>query len=470
MNGIALTGSGGAHYFYDDDSGIIFPGRGGAAPYSGRIEVSPLGLRQPPPSRVAADAIRRHHLDFAYGFRHLILEVTAQCNLRCRYCVYSDHYAYNRDYSDGRMSGETARAAIDLFMQNHVAVHRRNPSSRPIIGFYGGEPLLAFGVIREAVDHFRDRWSKSFPDALFTVTTNGTLLTDEIQDFLVERGFSTIFSLDGPKEDHDRNRVTVGGDGSFEAVWANLRRFRERHPGYEQLAVSTCYDYGSDFDRLMRFFDQERLFVVNISQVNPNATTYYAQFSTADRDAFCRRRDEFHRKFVDAARENRIEKGTFLFSYVGVSFANFAFHPVMNERRPTFLPYTSTCVPGEKVYVDTGGTLHMCERVNPHFSIGSVRDGVDYQRIAEIVDRYNAGVCGRCADCPVTRFCDRCFATTGTDGGFAVPPGYCERMVETVRRSLVEYVDIAEGRPEILDDITVEYHRDLLRRVGYAVE
>lgn len=472
MKGIAFASSQGNNYFYDDDTGIIFPcDKEGnlIAPYAGRLAISPLGDRRPPPSGPDAASVRQHHLDQAYGFRHLILEVTGQCNLRCKYCIYSDHYPFNRTFNNSKMDFDTARAAVDLFMENHSLVNQRNPSSRPIIGFYGGEPLIAFDVIRETVEYFHKKYAERF-DALFTLTTNGLLLSDAVGDFLTKYDFSIIVSLDGNKENHDRNRLRVNGRGSFDAVFANLQRFRRNHPGYKQLAISTCYDYKTDMDALMRFFDAEKLFVVNISQINPNSTTYYAQFTEDDKRCSADRYAAFQEMYLEAAKNGTIEKGSFLFSYIGVSFANFAFHPVMGERRPSFLPYTATCVPGEKLYVTSDSKIHMCERINDKFPIGTLTTGLDYSRIAEIIHEYNAKTCTHCAHCPVTRFCSRCFATTATDTSFELAEGFCAQTLASIKESLVSYVDIVEFRPDLLDDITVEYHRNLMEKVGYVVE
>ena len=44
----------------------------------------------------------------------MILQVTQNCNLRCKYCVYSGSYV-NRTHMNKRMSVETAIAAIKFF-------------------------------------------------------------------------------------------------------------------------------------------------------------------------------------------------------------------------------------------------------------------------------------------------------------------------------------------------------------------
>ena len=110
------------------------------------------------------------------------------------------------------MDIDTSRAAVDLFMQNHIKVRQRNPSAGPIIGFYGGEPLLGFDVLKETWSTSWEKYGDSFKNALFTLTTNGVLLNDEVADFLTSHDFSIIVSLDGNKENHDRNRVEPNGE------------------------------------------------------------------------------------------------------------------------------------------------------------------------------------------------------------------------------------------------------------------
>lgn len=65
----------------------------------------------------------------------LILQVTQNCNLRCKYCVYSGSYV-NRVHTKKRMSIETAKKAVDFY-------HKHNSNlENGLISFYGGEPLL----------------------------------------------------------------------------------------------------------------------------------------------------------------------------------------------------------------------------------------------------------------------------------------------------------------------------------------
>ncbi len=53
--------------------------------------------------------------------------------------------------------------------------------------------------------------------------TNGTLLDEEWGRFLAAEGFSVGLSLDGPRELHDRYRLTRDGTSSFDETYARLR-------------------------------------------------------------------------------------------------------------------------------------------------------------------------------------------------------------------------------------------------------
>jgi uncharacterized protein len=57
----------------------------------------------------------------------------------------------------------------------------------------------------------------------FSITTNGTLLTEADADFFEEHGFAVTVSLDGPRRVHDALRPFVSGKGSYERIMANVR-------------------------------------------------------------------------------------------------------------------------------------------------------------------------------------------------------------------------------------------------------
>ena len=121
------------------------------------------------------------------------------------------------------MDFETAKKALDYYATLIEEGRGYNPVRRPALGFYGGEPLLHFDLIKDCIHYLKTTYPHI--DFLFSLTTNGTLLNKEKEDFLKEHGFLITISIDGPKDEHDRKRVYPNGGGTFKDVMKNVRRY-----------------------------------------------------------------------------------------------------------------------------------------------------------------------------------------------------------------------------------------------------
>lgn len=74
------------------------------------------------------------------------------------------------------------------------------------INFYGGEPLLSFELIRKVVSFIKIKDKNQDKKAHYSLTTNGSLLSDEIIQFLNEHKFSVELSFDGLAQDVSRQK------------------------------------------------------------------------------------------------------------------------------------------------------------------------------------------------------------------------------------------------------------------------
>lgn len=152
----------------------------------------------------------------------LVLNVTNKCNLSCTYC-----YEYGADRLSAPAPGaksprpmmleETAKQSIDFLF--------RSCGERPVvtITFFGGETLLNFGTIMAAVDYAEAEAGKRQKRVHFALTTNATLLTDEVIRFLVAHRFGVTISIDGDQKEQDRHRRYSSGKGSFEVIVPRIR-------------------------------------------------------------------------------------------------------------------------------------------------------------------------------------------------------------------------------------------------------
>ncbi|MBI4244773.1 MAG: radical SAM protein [Planctomycetes bacterium] len=137
----------------------------------------------------------------------LVLNVSHTCNLVCDYCSVGQGQ-YNKD-SFTHMNIEIAKRAVDYLTKTSA-------SNEVVIRFFGGEPLLNFAAIRKTVDYCENNYpNRNFH---FEVTTNGTLINDEIADFFRRYNFNVCVSLDGNKNDHDKHRKDRYGNGSWDSA------------------------------------------------------------------------------------------------------------------------------------------------------------------------------------------------------------------------------------------------------------
>jgi uncharacterized protein len=115
------------------------------------------------------------------------------------------------------MSQAVADRAVDLLIAGAV------PGARLNLAFLGGEPLANRPVLQAATRRAATLAAERGLIATFSITTNGTLVTERDGDFFEEFGFAVTVSLDGPREVHDRLRMYKSGAGSFDRIMANVR-------------------------------------------------------------------------------------------------------------------------------------------------------------------------------------------------------------------------------------------------------
>jgi uncharacterized protein len=136
---------------------------------------------------------------------NLRLNLTRNCNMTCTYC-----YVANKEHDTAPMDWETAGKAIEKFFQ----LQRKHGQETATIRFFGGEPLLNWKVLRQAL-HYIDEIRGDILVS-YLLNTNGTLLRQEMAKELAWYQVDVIISLDGTQESHDKFRRFKKGGGSFD--------------------------------------------------------------------------------------------------------------------------------------------------------------------------------------------------------------------------------------------------------------
>ena len=91
----------------------------------------------------------------------------------------------------------------------------------PVVAVAPG--ILVAAADGEVVEFAEKRFAEIGKRVDFSLTTNATLLDEKTIAWLGAHRFGIAVSIDGPKAVHDRNRITVGGKGSYETVARKVR-------------------------------------------------------------------------------------------------------------------------------------------------------------------------------------------------------------------------------------------------------
>lgn len=149
----------------------------------------------------------------------LSLAIAQKCNLGCSYC-YAQQGEFGGAAKD--MAMENASRAVDLL------VNGAEPGARLNLAFLGGEPLVNRRVLQATTKRAAELARARGVTLNFSITTNGTLLTEADADFFEEHGFAVTVSLDGPREVHDAQRPFKSGKGSFDRIMERLQPLLSR--------------------------------------------------------------------------------------------------------------------------------------------------------------------------------------------------------------------------------------------------
>lgn len=145
----------------------------------------------------------------------ICLNIIHGCNLRCKYC-FADEGEYHGH--KGVMTLDTAKKAIDY------VIKRSGPRKNIEIDLFGGEPTMIMDTIKDIIKYARDNEAKWKKNIRFTMTTNATLLTDEMMEYMDKEMGNIILSLDGRKEVNDNVRIKVDGSGSYDDILPNIKK------------------------------------------------------------------------------------------------------------------------------------------------------------------------------------------------------------------------------------------------------
>ena len=366
------------------------------------------GLFQPMKSEIAKSG--RSFLcadDYESRLRHLVLTLTESCNNRCSYCIHESDKPWVRTHSSVSMSKQSALNALRYFAE------RCHETAHPVVSFYGGEPLLEFELIRSLVLEAKSH--TDWPSLQFTISTNGTLLNDEIIDFVLEHEIRLQVSLDGPEPIHDRHRTLADGRPTHQQLEQTITTIIARDTSFHSkmsyiATLAPPFDLKAISEHFKNFppykaagIDAHPKVVLNV--VDLEGITLPDLFDMRD----CSRAIYDARKeyVTSCTSDSREQIGPILTSQFEPDLIKF-YHRSTSQLSPVYHA-TGTCAPGiRKLHVAVDGTYQPCERVGQSIPIGHVNSGVDLNLMEEAVSTLYRAVSEQCQGCWALRLCNLC--------------------------------------------------------------
>ena len=314
----------------------------------------------------------------------LCLHIAHDCNLACRYC-----FAEEGEYHGRRalMSYEVGKKALDFLIANSGS--RRNLE----VDFFGGEPLMNWQVVKDLVAYGREQEKLHDKHFRFTLTTNGVLLNDEVQEFVNREMDNVVLSLDGRKEVNDRMRPFRNGKGSYDLIVPKFRKLAESRNQEKYYIRGTFTRENLDFSKDVEHFAELGFEQISIEPVVGEDTDPYA-IRESDLPQIFSEYDKLAKMMVEREREGR-----------GFNFFHFM---IDLTGGPCVYKRLSGCGSGtEYLAVTPWGDFYPCHQFvgQEDFCLGNVYEGVKKTETDNEFKKCNVYSKKECSQCFARFYC-----------------------------------------------------------------
>jgi uncharacterized protein len=388
---------------------------------------SPHGQKQMPPVPLQEFPLQR-----------VVLNITNQCNLACTYCYeYSDDRIAQTAGKQKYMHADIAEASVEMLLQES--------GSRPNIHvtFFGGETLLNFPVMRSTVTYAKRRASEIGKQIEFSLTTNATLLSEEIIEFLSQHRIGVTVSIDGDRELNDSQRVFHNGKGSYDVIVPNIKKLLKRHRTNSIGARVTLTAGVSDVRRIYKHLTEEIGF--DAAGFSPATASPNRLYSIGPQ-----KMDNVLDQFAALAWEYR----DYALQGKQHGFTNAS--DTIKELH-TGISKAYACGAGLGLLgVGTEGNISLCHRFvdSPVGKMGNIKDGIDHEARKEFLNTHHIGARYDCHTCWARPVCaggcyHEAFIHTGNTS--AANLHYCDWIRGWNDVCLQIYGEIATRNPDFLN-------------------
>ena len=314
----------------------------------------------------------------------LCLHIAHDCNLACKYC-----FAEEGEYHGRRalMSYEVGKKALDFLIANSGNRHNLE------VDFFGGEPLMNWQVVKDLVAYGREQEKLHDKHFRFTLTTNGVLLNDEIQEFLNKEMDNVVISLDGRKEINDQMRPFRNGKGSYDLIVPKFQKLAESRNQEKYYIRGTFTRNNLDFSNDIMHFADLGFKQMSIEPVVGDESDPYA-IREEDLPQIMEEYDKLAQMMIAREKEGK-----------GFNFFHFM---IDLDGGPCVYKRMSGCGSGtEYLAVTPWGDLYPCHQFvgQEDFLMGNVDEGIKKPEIADDFRDCNVYSKDKCRECFAKFYC-----------------------------------------------------------------
>lgn len=364
-----------------------------------------------------------------------ILHLTDACNLRCRYCYHAEWP--DQPSAKKAMDERTALGAVDFLL-----AHSGNLENVVIV-FFGGEPLLNFKLIPIVASYAKQKASEQKKRIDFAITTNGTLLEDNIIDELQQHDIGITVSLDGFDNNDSRYRCFPDGSASYDVLLPKLKKLLDRHQNRPAVARITLVENPERVPQILNYLLELGFAEVGFAPVTTGHSDYQLGIKEMNQllDAF----QSLTARFLQSAR-----KGEFL------GFTNLI-DLLVSLHQGDVMDYP--CGAGLGLFaVDPEGGLFLCQRFtgNESFRMGDIHQGFDQRKLTDF--RGDAAISNKadCRQCWARAICTGgCYHEACIREGSHLQPNlhYCDWVKRWSKIGMNAYCQLASEFPDFMDKL-----------------
>lgn len=384
------------------------------------------------------------HSYLSCKLQSICLQVTQDCNLRCEYCVYSGGYS-NRTHNKKEMNFDTAKKAVDFLIANSTE------SDIVCIGFYGGEPLLNFELIKKTVEYVTQKYTGK--EYYFALTTNGTVFTDDCLAFLEEYKFAITISIDGNKEIHNVNRKFKNSEvGSYDIIMDNIRKIREKYPNLSKsLMFSVVLSVSSDYMGCNEFFTNTDIMKDTDLAISTVSNRYAEnKYSVQkEKNVIAQRYEIFKCILILIGKLEKNSCSNMVKNYYYKLKEHYKQFYITESNVESVTHPAGPCIPGAfRLFINADGNFYPCEKVSEISEIakiGNLQNGFNFSNIDTIL---NVGKLGNdmCKNCWAYRYCKVCVSAIDELTQLSIEKKIecCVRVKKEVEMMMQEYCFISK--------------------------